>query len=124
VIELAGVVPEARVAALLAAVRGETSGGFAAVQAQCRALVADGYAAKRVLSQCGAALLAPDTVTRDELAVARCVVLLADAEYALLGGADEYLQLLDALSGAHQLLTATPANSSSSNNNSSSDMQQ
>jgi hypothetical protein len=108
VVELAGVVPRARIEALRALVRNEGGHGFGAVQAECRALVADGYAAKRVLAQLGAALLRVDA-PRAELPVAQGLALLADAEFALLSGADEYLQLLDALSGVHALLLASPS---------------
>lgn len=118
--ELAGVVPSRRVAALLRLACNDSSalpdacgageavpaaaqgGALAALRLACTSLVADGYAAKRVLAQLAdAVLLAADEL--DELTQARMLELLASADHALMSGADEYLQLLHVLAAAQAL---------------------
>jgi len=89
--------------------RSELSHGVSgALRVTCQGLVADGYAAKRVIAQLGEALLEAADV--DELSKAESFALLAETDYALIQGADDYLQLLNATSGMHELLTRQSTN--------------
>jgi len=84
-----------------------TKGISGALRVTCQGLVADGYAAKRIVAQLADALL--ETVDVDELSKAESFAILAETDYALIQGADDYLQLLNATSGVHELLTRKPA---------------
>eukprot|EP01108_Squamamoeba_japonica_P006123 TRINITY_DN4925_c0_g1_i1.p2 TRINITY_DN4925_c0_g1~~TRINITY_DN4925_c0_g1_i1.p2 ORF type:complete len:226 (+),score=111.50 TRINITY_DN4925_c0_g1_i1:435-1112(+) len=94
--ELAGVVPDARIDTLYALTcAGAPNAGFNEIRAACQQLIADGYAAKRVITQFAERLVDDDAL--DELRRSRALLVLADTDHALVEGADEYLQLLNAM---------------------------
>ena len=99
VFDVAGAVPEAAAAGLLAAAR---SGSFARIQQAVTDLIAAGYPAQEILLQLQAALLA-DAVASDA-AKGRILNQLAEADKCLVAGADEFLQLLSTASFAQRVL--------------------
>lgn len=93
VMEVAGVIPPARIAGLLAATK---TNAFRHLQTAAQETVYSGFPVDAVLHQ----LL--ESVMRDltigDVAKAKICVRLAESEHKLIEGADEYLQLLDVLS--------------------------
>eukprot|EP00887_Chlorella_sp_A99_P002641 scaffold6.g2641.t1 len=98
VMDVAGAVPESAVQGLLAAAR---SSSFANAVTN---LIADGFPAQEILLQLQAALLADACAT--DAAKGRILNHLAEADKCLVGGADEFLQLLSAASFAQRVLAA------------------
>jgi len=107
VVEIAGVVPADRTRRLFALLRAAGGSSAALLRAECKTLIADGFAAKSVVAQLADAVMtAPDV---HELAKSRALLALAETEYALVEGADEYLQLLNAVFQAAAELAAPQA---------------
>ena len=105
VIELAGVVPDARIERLFALTCGdERAGGFASLRSECKTLISDGFSAKRVVTQFGERLVDAEQI--DEIRRSQILLSLADADHALVEGADEYLQLLRAMTAATKVMDA------------------
>ena len=104
VIELAGVVPDDRIEELFSLTCGDARvGGFKALREACKRLIADGFSAKRVVTQFGDRLVDDESV--DELRRSRILLELAEADHALVEGADEYLQLLRAMTAAVNVIS-------------------
>jgi replication factor C subunit 2/4 len=107
VIEIAGVVPPLRIQRLFVLLR--TSGGdtFSKLRSECKTLIADGFSAKSVVTQLADAIMQAADIS--ELAKSRTLLVLAETDFALVEGADEYLQLLNAAAQAHSQLAAPDA---------------
>jgi replication factor C subunit 2/4 len=102
VLDVAGAVPRAAIDALLAAC---ASGKFSEAQRAISDVIADGYPAQEVLLELQSALLDGATPL-PEAAQGRMLLQLAEADKALIDGADEFLQLLATASVAQKALTA------------------
>jgi replication factor C subunit 2/4 len=99
--DVAGAVPPAAAARLLAAAR---AGGFAPLQAAVLDAVAEGYPAQELLARLQAELLADAGAS--EAARGGILVRIAEADKALADGADEALQLLAVAAHAQKALAA------------------
>jgi replication factor C subunit 2/4 len=106
VIEIAGVVPADRIQRLFALLCSTDGNTFAQLQRECKTLVADGYAAKRVVTQLAELVMVAPTI--DELVKSNVLLTMAETDFALVEGADEYLQLLNACAQAHRFISSAP----------------
>lgn len=104
VIEIAGVVPDDRIQRLFVLLGNADGGTFAVLQRECKTLVADGFAAKRVVTQLAELVMAAPAI--DELTKSTVLLTMAETDFALVEGADEYLQLLNACAQAHRSISA------------------
>ena len=93
VMEVAGVIPPHRIAALLLAAKGST---FRHLQAAAQEMIYSAYPVDQILMQMLPCVM--DDATIADVAKAKICVRLAENEHKLIEGADEYLQLMDALS--------------------------
>lgn len=99
-LDVAGAVPREAAERLLSACRG---GAFAALQAAVAGLVADGYPAQELLLRLQGVLLEDPSIL--DAARGEILVRLAEADKALVDGADETLQLMAAAAHAQTALT-------------------
>lgn len=96
------VIPPERIVALVTACKSST---FRHIQSAAQEMIYSAYPVDQILAQLLTVFMADDTI--DDVAKAKVAVRLAENDHKLIQGADEYLQLLDALSYAAQSITAT-----------------
>lgn len=100
VMEVAGVIPPARITALLTACK---SGTFRNIQTAAQEIIYDGFPVDQIFNQLSSVVM--EDVTIGDVAKGKVCCRLADNDHKLIEGADEYLQLLDALSFTAQAIT-------------------